>query len=789
MCRLLHEKQWKILVCCIPQSFPFSSETLVSRKLQCMADDETDTCHANAEDIPCHVLTSGDLVFSDEELKLFDLTVSPGAASIQSAHVHATRKIPCLAYVYQGAYKKFIKGHIDTGSMNEDMLRAFAMALLGKGSGKDLDYVLGFECRPPNVADVVHHPYMGWSTDHDLFDMSDYPLNEVIDAFSPFISRFEALCKQSETFEIETVQNYSPFESIAIRAAHLAFERGEFMRSAQIIAGFCSDAYCISWLLHYQWDLIEKGIVIPCDIIFKRIDGYVAHPELDVGRLCCKVLLMSNEKSEDTSPLSRSELLRLATNSRLSDRALCALCASLLIGNVPIEIDCADGMRMPQCTNRSSVYDIEHQMVCLHAFKKNFLPTYTYQMFSTLLTKNSPQLIHSFMKKIDFPDQTSLYALVVILMLNHVQPLSSSAMQHTTHATKRITKSNIVSAPCISQTKKEKHTLYLARATALLLTNQVEYHRHMCSDSALPKHYGDIRPKMSLRAKRQEPICSRGATSCSVQPHFEVNMMGRFSVKSNQMRIDPSKFGRQKCRALLALLIFNPSGISTEKLSREMWPSSKPRTARHNLYSVWSILRSALRVNSDDSSPLVRENGMCRIEKGRISSDVYDVWEITQKLKDPALTPHNAMSFVKCLRHQYAGELLPGLVNVEEVNAERDQLRHRISQSLLCAAHNLCAKDCHEPALSCAQLALEVDPTNEKTYETLFALQVICGQRPQATRTWGIYNKYMDTKLGLDPSYRFQQMYQCLLESNVIQAKNLLLGDTSFTKDKVHTSQ
>ncbi|GEM_PF-4993078 len=772
LCDTLKAGGWEVLVCCTPRSFPFTLKT------------EEDKNRYT-------VYTAKDLTFSDEELQLLYLVAK------NSVSLHISRKpaflldrIPSLALQQQGSYKTFIKDCLESYEYKEKAIRAFGIALLGKGSQEDLLDALGFECRPPNEHDIKHHPHIGWNTQGNLFDVTGFPFSEIVSAFHPFLSK------------IEERNNQISCEKIALRSAEFVLQRGEYMRSAQIVAGFCSAAGCVSWLERHQWDLFDRAIVIPCEIVFNRLHGYVREPEIEVGNIARRMIL----KKSKTQIYPFSELLAFSNNPRVSDRAIAALCCAMIIGNVSIESEVgqeysSDLRHDPSChsnnhksnnhksdnrfNDRGDIKKISpvllaREMMQLHSFSDAFKQTQAYQSLATYLFSDQ----EAELPEIDFPDQASLYAILMVRLCTHFSAESmrdTSDIAHTLGAhgwSESHRRTHDAEAPT-NDNNMQNHMMRVSHATSLLLSNQIEYSKRgrKRESSRQTSEPEVINAKLSVR-HIHVPSSAHSATSpSSADSHFEVNLLGRFSVKVNKKRIDPEKFARRKTMALLALLLLNPSGISTEKLAKNMWPKSPADTAKRNLYSLWSILRSSLQISPESTSPLVRENGMCRIEKGRVTSDIYEVWDICSKLTNPSTDARRFAQLLTSLKSLYLGELLPGLSSVAELNNERKLLKQRISRSLLTSSRTFVARAYHELALSCAEFALEVDPTKEEAYESLFALQIICGQRPQATQTWCMYNEFMSSNLGLDPSLLSKQMYQCLLDDDIEGAKMLLLRD------------
>lgn len=748
LCRRLKRLGWNVLVCCVPESFPFQSKRIGNEA--------------------CNVLTSSDLTYSDDELTLLRLIAQPSEHSQYVVPTLPSHRVPSLAFQPSGAYEAFIKDHLADGEFDEKTMRAFVIALLGKGRGADIDEVLGYECDPPDRKDVLFHPHIGWSTHHERFDVSDYPLDEVIAAFSPIVAGARAARKGSRKHGRHGYGSFdAPMpmrdpESIALRASEFVLTRGEYMRSAQIVAGLCSIRDCVDWLHRHQWDSFEKAIVTPCSIVFERLHGYVPDSDLEAGHFARKMLL-GKRPGRSVPVVQESRLLALSTDARVSDRALCALCAAMIIGGAVIESDCEeDGASTSAEPTRvqSDPLDVARHMIRLHAFSDSFKASVEYQSLFALVFEPPSDTAIRRIQSIDFPDQASPYAIIAALTMQRV-----SQRCHADGATQ----------------KCHQRIAPIVRVAAVLLSNQAKFGTKPQRKVVSPSSHAPFGSRLSTRSIQAHGSLGEPIRKEPDEPRFEVNILGRFSVKANSKRIDPARFGRKKCRALLGMLLLNPSGMSSDKLAHDLWPSSPEKTAKRNLYSLWSILRSALQQGQKEMSPLIRENGMCRIDRGRISCDVYRVWDISRQLMDPSIDAASASHMLDLLCKLYVGEILPGLTEVDELNSERDALKQRISRVLISASLRFASADYVSLALSCAQFALDVDSTKEDAYETVMALQVMCGQRPQATRTWNVYNEYIDNALGLDPSTLSQEVHRCMLEGDAYQARRLLLGNTLET--------
>ncbi|MCH4220500.1 MAG: bacterial transcriptional activator domain-containing protein [Eggerthellaceae bacterium] len=243
-----------------------------------------------------------------------------------------------------------------------------------------------------------------------------------------------------------------------------------------------------------------------------------------------------------------------------------------------------------------------------------------------------------------------------------------------------------------------------------------------------------------------------------------VRVFGSFDLCKNGEAVDPALVRRRKVRALLALLVLNPEReFSCDRLGSLLWPAADADHARRNFYSIWSMLRKALKTREGTCPCLYRSRGVCRIQPSYIASDADEVARICSRLHKERGDSLAFEHLIKQLKRCYRGELLSGESDLSCVIHARQQWKSKIVDALLIACQTM--QKVHEAtsALHIAQYALSIDRRREDAHDALIRSYLLVGQRPEALDAWFAYRTFLSTELGLDPSSRTSALYERII--------------------------
>ncbi|MFL5500938.1 MAG: BTAD domain-containing putative transcriptional regulator [Gemmatimonadaceae bacterium] len=226
-----------------------------------------------------------------------------------------------------------------------------------------------------------------------------------------------------------------------------------------------------------------------------------------------------------------------------------------------------------------------------------------------------------------------------------------------------------------------------------------------------------------------------------------INLLGPVSLTGPEGK-SLRRASQQRRIALLALVASSPGeSISRDRVLGLLWPDRDERTARHLLADSVYVLRQTL----GDSA--ITAAG----ETLRLSSDVVsiDVVEFRR-----ALTEHRWSDAVQL----YRGDFLDGFFvrNAADFDrwamSERDRLRAAATRASSLLADSLRATGRISEAVTAAERALELSPSDEPSFRMLLDLLVASSNRPRADAVSRLFIERLASDLGISPSVQTTEM-------------------------------
>ena len=281
----------------------------------------------------------------------------------------------------------------------------------------------------------------------------------------------------------------------------------------------------------------------------------------------------------------------------------------------------------------------------------------------------------------------------------------------------------------------------LLKSNAMKAAAQEEYHH---------SHPSDLRRFDSRPPALDNPI-----------PLLSVKSFGGLEVRIGDRMVNPRLFSRQKVKALLALLIIEQGKeLPRNRVARILWPESDEETAQRNLYSIWSLLRKALKTQNGECPYLIRTQFSYKLDVAHLSSDVSDFLKLCRKLLFGNPDVAEWSDVFSAINDIYTGDFMPTETKNEVIAKARDSFRSQLVDSFSMAALRLSEAHEYHMALWFAQVALSHDPTREDAYTLLMKAQAALGQRTAALDTYFKCRKYLSEELGIDPSSSTNLLYQ-----------------------------
>lgn len=250
-------------------------------------------------------------------------------------------------------------------------------------------------------------------------------------------------------------------------------------------------------------------------------------------------------------------------------------------------------------------------------------------------------------------------------------------------------------------------------------------------------------------------------------PHLSVRLFGGLEAVVGDRVVDPKFFSRQTVKNLFAVLVVNQGKeVSRDKIAEILWPESGRDQARSNLYSIWSLLRKALRTPEGTCPYLIRTQFSYKLDAAHLSSDIADFTALCRKFLfgNPDIAEWTrAFTQVNDL---YTGDFMPTEMSNEVIVQTRETYRAQLVDAFSMAALRLCEIGEYHMALWFSQVAVSHDPTREDAYSLLMRAQSSLGQRTAALDTYFKCRRYLSEELGIDPSSNTNALYQEIISED-----------------------
>jgi predicted ATPase/DNA-binding SARP family transcriptional activator len=253
-------------------------------------------------------------------------------------------------------------------------------------------------------------------------------------------------------------------------------------------------------------------------------------------------------------------------------------------------------------------------------------------------------------------------------------------------------------------------------------------------------------PRLSEQIQKELEVHPSGGLRCCLLGGFRI-IRGDKSLTSEQIHL-------RKAIDLLKLLALAPShSLHREQLYENLWPSSNPRSAAHNLSQILYTLRPKLAAIDPSSRLEFEDDQLIWTAAGGISTDVEEFEQMARAALSRT-EPMNSRTAAACQEtiFAYTGDLLPQDGPSELFYLRRDELRQLYLELLLQLAGNYLELQEYLPAIDILQKALLADPASEEAHNRLMRSYALAGQRQIALRQFQILEQALRRDLDVAPS-------------------------------------
>lgn len=248
---------------------------------------------------------------------------------------------------------------------------------------------------------------------------------------------------------------------------------------------------------------------------------------------------------------------------------------------------------------------------------------------------------------------------------------------------------------------------------------------------------------------------------------LKVYLLGTMDV---QYHDEPLVFRSNKIRGLFTYLVMQPGRPHRrERLASLLWSDAPESTARNNLRSAISRLRSSLDplLSSPQEDPsrlfqVTRHTIQCDIDPERHTIDATEFQDLMAECESfPQQEWWRRASCVRWLAkamERYQGDFLAGL-SFDSTDTslgqwcleQREQLHRKALQALDALGRHSLAMGDDAQAQQHARHLLQLEPWNERAHQRLITSLLRTGQRLEAERQYDLCVESLREELGIEP--------------------------------------
>ena len=213
----------------------------------------------------------------------------------------------------------------------------------------------------------------------------------------------------------------------------------------------------------------------------------------------------------------------------------------------------------------------------------------------------------------------------------------------------------------------------------------------------------------------------------------------------------------ERLQALLAYLVLHPTTPhARQHLAFLFWPESTDSQARSNLRKLLFQLRKAL-----PQADIFLHDDEHTVQWKAASPYTTDVIEIDTLLSlssQRLLTREENVRLLELVQ----GDLLPSCYD-DWIVPLRQKYQRQVRQSLEQLVTQLENLRAYEDGIHYAQILLDLDPLEERSYQQMMRLRLLRGDQAGAVRTYQACLAILQRELGVEPSPTLRQVYEQML--------------------------
>lgn len=285
---------------------------------------------------------------------------------------------------------------------------------------------------------------------------------------------------------------------------------------------------------------------------------------------------------------------------------------------------------------------------------------------------------------------------------------------------------------------------------------------------ALPDYHRPHGFAATLRARLTSASLNRAPAELTDPRAVSINMLGGLQMRIGSRVLYDRDWRGKRTKALLkALVVLGGHKISTQRLCDLLWPEAEGDQALQNLKVALSRLRH-LGVNTGESPQpwLAVRHGQVSIVAGLCAVDAL-------RFACASASPdqHDAPQLLSVL-DLYTGDFLAGDDSEPWIIEHRERLRRQYVALVQHVAGNNLPAELRPRAMKHLEAALDIAPTDERSYELLMTLHLQTGRPALALAVYERAEHALRSKLDAQPGRLLQDLLRETRDQQTLIKRN-----------------
>ncbi len=253
--------------------------------------------------------------------------------------------------------------------------------------------------------------------------------------------------------------------------------------------------------------------------------------------------------------------------------------------------------------------------------------------------------------------------------------------------------------------------------------------------------------------------------------HIEIRMFGAFRAERDGFPITDKMWRRKKAATLAERLALGMDAlVDRETLAMELWPHAEFNSARNNLYSTISRLRSALGPTPDGKSCVLIQNECIGLNSDYVKTDVRLFDQISREVlgnRTGARGPHLVELCLK-IEQLYAGPLyVPNGCNPTYFLRMRRIMQSKYIDCMIKGANAALEENDLQSAIWLAESGLRQETAREDMVRCAMRVYSAAGRRRDIVELYSGHMHHLREQVNGVPEPETRRLYERLVEGRL----------------------